>query len=98
MLVSTSDENWGTSMTGDSAVLLVRLRAGVVGESRRMVHVVPFPVRETDDVLVAYCGLPIVPVLAEYLDGMRGMPCELCVARATGLKSAAAVLQPGACG
>ena len=70
-------------MTGDSAVLLVRLRAGVVGESRRTVHVVPFPVRETDDVLVAYCGLPIVPVLAEYLDGMHGMPCEVCLARAT---------------
>jgi hypothetical protein len=81
-------------MTGDSAVLLVRLRAGVVGESRRSVHVVPFPVRESD-VLVACCGLPIVPVLAEYLDELRGMPCELCVLRASGLKSVA--LQPGAC-
>lgn len=84
-------------MTGDSAVLLVRLRAGVVGESRRSVHVVPFPLRERGDVLVAYCGLPIVPVLAEYLDEVRGMPCELCLARATGLKSVAAALQPRAC-
>lgn len=83
-------------MTGDFGVLLVRLRAGVVGESRRSVHVVPFPVRERGDVLVAYCGLPIVPVLAEYLDGMAGMPCELCVARAAGLKSGLA-LQPRAC-
>lgn len=84
-------------MTGESAVLLVRLRAGVVGESRRSVHVVPFPVWERGDVLVAYCGLPIVPMLAEYLDEFRGMPCELCVARAAGLKSGVADLQPRAC-
>lgn len=81
-------------MTGESAVLLVRLRAGVVGESRRSVHVVPFPVRERESLLVAYCGLPIVPMLAEYLDGFHGMPCALCMARASGLKSVA--LQPGA--
>ena len=81
-------------MTGEYAVLLVRLRAGVVGESRRSVHVVPFPVREREGLLVAYCGLPIVSMLAEYLDTFRGMPCELCVARASGLKSVA--LQPGA--
>lgn len=71
-------------MTGDSAVLLVRLRAGVVGESRRSVHVVPFPVVKRGGVMVAYCGLPIVPIFAEYLDSLRGMPCELCVARAPG--------------
>lgn len=82
-------------MTGESAVLLVRLRAGVVGERRRSVHVVPFPVRDREGLLVAYCGLPIVPVLAEYLDEFHGMPCELCVARASGLESLAA-LQPGA--
>lgn len=84
-------------MAGDSAVMLVRLRRGVVGERRRSVHLVPFPLQETDGVLVAYCGLPIVGIFAEYLDSFRGMPCELCMARAPGLTSAAA-LQPRACG
>lgn len=71
-------------MTGDS-VLLVRLRVGVVGESRRCVHVVPFAAAERlgkGGVLVAYCGLPIVPVFAEFLEAPGGMPCELCVVRA----------------
>ena len=71
-------------MAGDSAVLLVRLRAGVVGETRRSVHVVPFSGIEKDGVMVAYCGLPIVPMFAECLETLRGMPCELCVARAPG--------------
>jgi hypothetical protein len=62
------------------------------------VHVVPFPVRERDGLLVAYCGLPIVPIFAEWLDGMRGMPCELCMVRAAGLKNAVGALQPEACG
>ena len=71
-------------MAGDSAVLLVRLRAGVVGETRRSVHVVPFSTVGNGGVMVAYCGLPIVPIFAEYLETLRGMPCELCVARAPG--------------
>jgi hypothetical protein len=69
-------------MAGDSTVLLVRLRAGIVGETRRSVHVVPFPSEQRDGVMVAYCGLPIVAIFAEYLETLRGMPCELCVARA----------------
>jgi hypothetical protein len=69
-------------MAGDSAVVLVRLRAGVVGETRRSVHVVPFSAASRDGVMVAYCGLPIVPFFAEYLETLQGMPCELCVARA----------------
>ena len=68
-------------MTGDS-VLLVRLRAGAVGESRRSVHVVPYTTVERDGVLVAYCGLPIVPIFAEFLEAPAGMPCEMCLARA----------------
>jgi hypothetical protein len=64
--------------------MLVRLRAGVVGETRRSVHVVPFPEGHRDGVMLTYCGLPIVPVFAEYLETLHGMPCDLCVARAPG--------------
>jgi len=72
-------------MAGDSvAVLLVRLRAGVVGETRRSVHVVPYSSLGRGGVMVAYCGLPIVPIFAEFLDGFQGMPCELCVANSPG--------------
>src|SRR5205085_9829469 len=93
---ATSGGNLGeTSMTGDSGVLLVRLRPGVVGESRRSVHIVPFSGAETDGVLVAYCGMPIVGVLAELLEDVRGMPCELCLVRAPGSRAA---LRPGASG
>jgi len=80
-------------MTGD-AVLLVRLRAGVVGETRRSVHVVPFGAR-TDGLMVTYCGMPIVPIFAEYLETLRGMPCELCVARAPAMKDSFLALGDG---
>lgn len=69
-------------MTGDtSAVVLVRLRFGVVGEARRVVHVVPFP-RVDDEILVAYCGQALVPMFVQVLRELTGMPCELCLANA----------------
>jgi hypothetical protein len=60
-------------------VLLVRLLPGLVGETRRVVHVVPVPAAHVmPDVLTAYCGLQIKPNEAERLDRPTGMPCEPC--------------------
>jgi hypothetical protein len=59
--------------------ILVRLLPGKVGESRRVVHVVPIPdVEEIPDVLTAYCGEEIRPDTAEWLPQMCGMPCTTC--------------------
>ncbi|GDY31059.1 hypothetical protein [Gandjariella thermophila] len=64
-------------------VLLVRLRPGVVGESRRVVHVVPVPAGSAvPAVLVAYCGARIPPGAAELLPEPAGMPCTACLLRA----------------
>lgn len=61
-------------------VLLVRLLPGVVGESRRVVHVVPVVnAAEVPPVMVAYCGQSIERGTAEVLPEMAGMPCERCV-------------------
>lgn len=63
-------------------VLFVRFKLGLVGESRRTVHVVPAPVGgEMTAVLVAYCGQTFEPGQADHLPDIIGMPCELCVVR-----------------
>lgn len=61
-------------------ILLVRFRKGIVGESRRVVHVVPVP-DATEDNLTAYCGQSFRPGEAEMV-GERGMPCVTCLASA----------------
>jgi hypothetical protein len=68
--------------------LVVRLRSvqpdgAVVGESRRVCHLVPVPESGLagPGVLRAYCGVEISPGSAELLDGLAGMPCELCLAQ-----------------
>jgi hypothetical protein len=64
------------------AVLLVRFRPGVVGLTRRVVHVVPLPSTEVmPDRLTAHCGTEIAPGLAEMVEGFVGMPCTLCLLR-----------------
>lgn len=61
---------------------VVRLRHGVVGECRRVSHLVPVPAGgPVPEQLVAVCGELIVPGQAEVLDGISGMPCEGCLAR-----------------
>jgi hypothetical protein len=63
--------------------MLVRLRQGVVGESRRTCHLVPVP--DTDrmpDYLVAWCGERIAQGTADLLPVATGMPCESCLANA----------------
>lgn len=60
-------------------VLLVRFLPGVIGESRRTVHVVPAPDGGAmPAVLTAYCGQTFGPGQAEHLDGPAGAPCERC--------------------
>lgn len=65
-------------------VAVVRLRRGVVGERKRVCHVVPIPERgPLPDELTALCGEPILPADAEVLDRVCGMPCEMCLARSS---------------
>ncbi|MDT7804094.1 MAG: hypothetical protein QOI78_7527 [Actinomycetota bacterium] len=59
---------------------LVRLRRGVVGESRRVCHLIPVPAAgAVPEHLTALCGESIRPGEAEVLDGLRGMPCHACL-------------------
>lgn len=65
------------------AIAVVRLRRGVVGETRRVCHVVPIPVSGAcPSELTALCGERIGPGQAELLSSLRGMPCEVCLAAA----------------
>lgn len=58
---------------------LVRLRRGVVGESRRVCHLIPVPAGPVSGHLTALCGEAIFPGEAEVLSGLRGMPCHPCL-------------------
>ncbi|WP_232376173.1 hypothetical protein [Amycolatopsis aidingensis] len=63
---------------------VVRPRPGVVGESKRVCHVVPIPESgRSAGPLAALCGEPVVPAEVEVLPQLSGMPCELCVANST---------------
>ncbi|GAB2806068.1 hypothetical protein [Lentzea nigeriaca] len=63
-------------------VLLVRKRAGVVGETQRTCHLVPVPDDDrTPLALTAYCGELIHRGEAELLTQPSGMPCVSCLFR-----------------
>ncbi|SFR20121.1 hypothetical protein SAMN04488564_105124 [Lentzea waywayandensis] len=62
-------------------VLLVRKRAGVVGETQRTCHLVPVPDDDTLLALTAYCGELIYQGEAELLAQPSGMPCVGCLFR-----------------
>lgn len=65
------------------ALLLVRFRRGVVGETHSVVHLVPAPTGNTmPETLTPYCGTEIRPGQAEWLQKPTGMPCVPCLARA----------------
>lgn len=65
------------------AVVLARLRRGVVGESRRVCHVVPVPdVDGVPDWLEAFCGAVLRRGESEWLPSIRGMPCVRCLSLA----------------
>ena len=64
------------------ALALVRLRRGVVGESRRVCHLIPVPVDQAvPEYLTALCGELVFPGEAEVLETICGMPCHSCMAR-----------------
>lgn len=68
-----------TSGTTD-AVMVVRLRPGVAGETRRVCHVVPVNCTElAPDELTALCGERLRQGDTDVLDGVRGMPCSACL-------------------
>jgi hypothetical protein len=62
------------------ALALVRLRRGVVGESRRVCHLIPIPADQpVPDHLTALCGERVYPGDADVLDRICGMPCLSCL-------------------
>lgn len=70
-------------MSESPPLLLVRFRRGVVGETKRVVHLVAAPDGgQVPEVLTAYCGTEFRPGETDLLPGIQGMPCELCLARA----------------
>jgi hypothetical protein len=63
-------------------VAVIRLRRGVVGECKRVSHIVPLPAEgPIPERLIAVCGEIIIPAEAEVLEGITGMPCEACLTR-----------------
>lgn len=68
---------------GEPTVLLLRYRRGLVGESRRLVHIATVP---NDDVplesVTAYCGHSFVPGEAELVGEGQGAPCFACLIKA----------------
>ncbi|TVT59361.1 hypothetical protein FNH05_05370 [Amycolatopsis rhizosphaerae] len=63
-------------------VAVVRFRRGVVGERKRVCHIVPIPdFGPIPEHLVALCGELLVPGDVEVLDRIGGMPCEACLTR-----------------
>ncbi|WP_240437794.1 hypothetical protein [Sciscionella marina] len=59
-------------------ILRVRLRKGIVEETRRTVHLVPVP-DEVCERLVAYCGESFEPGTVDLLTSFTGMPCMSCL-------------------
>jgi hypothetical protein len=61
-------------------VVLLRHRPGVVGETSRMVHVVPLPlVGEAGVAGIALCGALLCPDEVETVHPGHGVPCSLCL-------------------
>ena len=69
-----------TAPESDSVYALVRLRRGVVGESRRTCHLVVIAaVDRIPGSLTALCGEEIFAGQADLLADPAGMPCERCL-------------------
>ncbi|MEU0795092.1 hypothetical protein ABZ342_33940 [Amycolatopsis sp. NPDC005961] len=63
-------------------LLFGRPLPGVVGETRRVVHVFEFPALDvTPERLTAFCSETFGPGELELLDRPLGMPCESCLRR-----------------
>jgi hypothetical protein len=64
----------------DPLLVFLRLRHGLGGQSRRVVHVVAWPTADhAPTTVTAYCGEQIREGIAEQLDRLCGMPCVPCL-------------------
>jgi hypothetical protein len=64
-------------------ILLVRPRRGSIGESHRVVHIVPLnDPRTVPEVLRTYCGARLPLATVDLLGRPCGMPCTMCLATA----------------
>lgn len=75
---------WGVAADWPEPIsLVVRYRPGVVGETRRVAHVVPMRPGEWHGyTLTAWCGTALdIPDL-EFISVKEGMPCVECLRRA----------------
>jgi hypothetical protein len=81
--VSASNGNGGpgasAAVVAARAVMLVRYRLGVVGETARTVHVVPLPTDGQAGAVGALCGAALMVRDIETVGPGEGMPCILCV-------------------
>lgn len=87
-----------TETESDSVFVLVRLRRGVVGESRRACHLVVITaVDRVPSSLTTVCGEEIFAGQADLLADPAGMPCERCLTlaaiRSTASRSGQNVLE-----
>lgn len=84
MITDTYSHPMGSTLPEPGeAVAVVRYRRGVVGETRRVCHVVPIPPADlVPDELGALCGVRLRRGEAEWLPSLAGMPCERCLATA----------------
>lgn len=70
-----------TDQHADRAYLLARPLPGVVGETRRVVHLAGLTANGR---VTGLCGASFATADVEILDHIAGMPCEVCLSRAPG--------------
>ena len=66
----------------DQVSILVRVKQGLIGETRRVIHSVPVPGDGLTGVLLTHCGERFAPAEIDRLSTFDGMPCEGCMIRA----------------
>lgn len=69
----------GAAMVVDQPVLLVRHRAGVIGQLARTVHLVPMSPDCQPGVVAALCGCVLCPEETETVEPGEGVPCQVCL-------------------
>lgn len=63
-------------------IILVRVKRGLTGETKRVVHIVRLPDNGTvPDELTAYCGATFAPGTIDFLPEPTGMPCVPCLVK-----------------
>ena len=69
----------GAATMADQPVLLVRHRAGVIGQLGRTVHLVPVPPDCETGVAAALCGCLLCHEEMETVEPGEGVPCQVCL-------------------